>query len=813
MVGLTLAVLLSAYGTAFAAEAAKIKVDAIETTPGTSVALDVTISGNPGILGATLQVTYDSDLTLMGAKNGEAFSALTMTKPGKYESGCKFGWDGQELDPSDIKDGTILTLNFDVSATAQPGSTHVVSVKCDAPVDSNLNVVDVTVVNGTITIAGQASEDAEPEFLQVTKDTTEYDAGSTLAADDLNVWVVYTDKTTKKLSASDYVVDSSSVDMTTPGTYQLVVGYTEGDETLVAEIPITVNAVLESITAKMSKVSYGAGDEIDLAGLTVMARYTGGSTRKVTNFITNAVSIDMSTAGAKTLEISYTEGLKTVTTEVVLEVKPVLKSLDVTKAKTAYEPGDTLNVDDLTVKAVYAGQDAKTLAAGDYVVDDSAIDMSKAGEYTLKVSYIEGGVTVEQDVTITVSTKLLAITAKKTKTEFFVGDAFTLDDLEVKAVYSGNVSRTLEQGEYAVADDDIDLNTVGEQWFTVSFTEREKTVTTSISITVKPIILYLTVTKGTIVYEQGSTLDLSDLTVSAYFSDGTEGAITDYETDSASIDMSTLGAKTLTITCRQGDNVATATTPIVVIEKGASDDKIDINTFDASLEFSSSRYDFGWEIKPDVTVSGLTESTDYIVNYLNNVNVGTAEVQIVGVNKYKGTKSLYFTITKVDIAYSDLELAKTSYAYTGKAIKPALTSYGMNIWVVAGDYATTYPKDCTNIGTKTVTVKATDTGNYSGTMKLTYQIVPGKAAYKKLTAGKKQMTVAIKAQKGGVKYQVRYRIGTGKWKTVSTAKTSLVVKKLTGGKQYTVQIRAFKKVSGKTYYGAWSAAKKVTIKK
>ena len=47
------------------------------------------------------------------------FSVLTMTKPGKYTSPCKFTWDGQELSTDDIKDGTILNLKFSIGDSAR----------------------------------------------------------------------------------------------------------------------------------------------------------------------------------------------------------------------------------------------------------------------------------------------------------------------------------------------------------------------------------------------------------------------------------------------------------------------------------------------------------------------------------------------------------------------------------------------------------------------------------------------------------------------------------------------------------------------
>ena len=66
-------------------------------------------------------------------------------------------------------------------------------------------------------------------------------------------------------------------------------------------------------------------------------------------------------------------------------------------------------------------------------------------------------------------------------------------------------------------------------------------------------------------------------------------------------------------------------------------------------------------------------------------------------------------------------------------------------------------------------------------------------------------------------YQIQYSLKSsfsGK-KIVKIAKKTTVKKtvaKLTKGKTYYVRIRSVKKVSGRTYYSAWSAKKKVKVK-
>lgn len=64
-------------------------------------------------------------------------------------------------------------------------------------------------------------------------------------------------------------------------------------------------------------------------------------------------------------------------------------------------------------------------------------------------------------------------------------------------------------------------------------------------------------------------------------------------------------------------------------------------------------------------------------------------------------------------------------------------------------------------------------------------------------------------------YEVRYKLGstTKTVKVTSASTVSKVIKSLTKGKTYTVDVRAYKTVSGTTYYSAWSTAKKVKISK
>ena len=87
---------------------------------------------------------------------------------------------------------------------------------------------------------------------------------------------------------------------------------------------------------------------------------------------------------------------------------------------------------------------------------------------------------------------------------------------------------------------------------------------------------------------------------------------------------------------------------------------------------------------------------------------------------------------------------------------------------------------------------------------------------KSAKAGEMTVKWGKNAKAGG--YQLQYATAKNfkgaKAVTVKKAKTtSVTIKKLAKGKKYYVRVRTYQKVSGKTYYSAWSASKNVTIKK
>lgn len=222
--------------------------------------------------------------------------------------------------------------------------------------------------------------------------------------------------------------------------------------------------------------------------------------------------------------------------------------------------------------------------------------------------------------------------------------------------------------------------------------------------------------------------------------------------------------------------------------------------------------------KPSVTVkfgtNVLKEGTDYKVTYRNNTAIGTAWAKITGIGKYRGTVSKSFKIIKRSVNKLTFPILKDR-TYNGKSQKPSLTirNNGTKL-TYKKDYTVTYSKN-KNVGRAVITVKFK--GNYSGTKKLYFHILPKAVSLSTVkSTARKKMKVTWKKVSGGSSYQVQYSLKSNfsgaKTVTAGSGSSSKTISKLASKKTYYVRIRSYKKVSGKTYYSAWSKAKKVRVK-
>ncbi len=146
----------------FAAPASQpiISVEDVWAASGSTVEVNVAISGNPGIYGATLTISWAEGLELVDAESGDVFNGLSYQEPSRYVStGTNFIWYGTRL--REIKDGTVLKLTFEVAEDVEESAVLAINVTGDALTDAEDNTVTASYENGSVRIVNYLPGDTD----------------------------------------------------------------------------------------------------------------------------------------------------------------------------------------------------------------------------------------------------------------------------------------------------------------------------------------------------------------------------------------------------------------------------------------------------------------------------------------------------------------------------------------------------------------------------------------------------------------------------------------------------------------------------
>ncbi len=145
-----------------------------------------------------------------------------------------------------------------------------------------------------------------------------------------------------------------------------------------------------------------------------------------------------------------------------------------------------------------------------------------------------------------------------------------------------------------------------------------------------------------------------------------------------------------------------------------------IDDMEAALSQTEYTYD-GTAKEPAVTIEGLTAGTDFTVAYANNTDAGTAAVTVTGKGNYTGTIGKSFVVYPASIEEAVITNIHDA-EYTGNSFvqSPVLT-IGEKALTAGTDY-TISDSDRTDVGTATLTIYGK--GNYSGVIKVDFEITP-----------------------------------------------------------------------------------------
>lgn len=201
---------------------------------------------------------------------------------------------------------------------------------------------------------------------------TRYFVGETFDSTGLVITAYYNDNTSEQVTG--YTL--SSLDMSAYGSKTVTVTF---DEKTVDFSILVVDITGIEIKTPPMKQEYLVGDTLDSTGLTVLVKYTDGTSETITSGFTIS-ELDSLSIGEKEITVSYKN--HTATFKVLVYE---LQGIRITHypEKTYYRVGETFDPTGLVVVAMWTDNTEKEIT--DYTV--SGFDSSKAGTKTITVSY------------------------------------------------------------------------------------------------------------------------------------------------------------------------------------------------------------------------------------------------------------------------------------------------------------------------------------------------------------------------------------------------------------------------------------------
>lgn len=293
------------------------------------------------------------------------------------------------------------------------------------------------------------------------------------------------------------------------------------------------------------------------------------------------------------------------------------------------------------------------------------------------------------------------------------------------------------------------------------------------------------------------------------------------------------------------DNIDAGTATLIVTGIGSYEGEltakfqigtVDITSDVVTKDYSnvSVQYEYKkMEIQPIVKMKqgdyNLSSMKDFEVEYVNNMNPGTAKITLRGIGNYTGTITKEFTINKRKMANASV---KTKFENNQLVVTVNVPDNGRTLESNI-DYTYTAVTDATGKITITITgigsncegtiVKVIEAADNPNRPVPTTTAAPKKVTVKKAVIKKavnkkgKKVKLSWKKVSGASGYNVRYalskkKLKKAKIKKIKKNKVSYIIKKLKQ-KKYFIQVRAYKVVDKKTYYGAWSKVKTVKVNK
>ena len=320
------------------------------------------------------------------------------------------------------------------------------------------------------------------------------------------------------------------------------------------------------------KTDYLVGESLDTTGLIIHGELTYHYYHEINGLdgVLNIYSpdFDSDTPGEYSVCIEYTENGITCTTSYDVTVRyPNIEDVDLYgDYQTVFGIGEEFNYDGLYVDCYL--EDGHWTEADEIEVDDSEVDMSTAGEYTVYVTAYVNGISYTTSYTITVEDQSLEyITLSGNyQTVFEVGDDFNSNGLIVTAHYANGDSAVVTN--YSVITRLINMDQAGTYTVRVRYSENGVTTTVLYDITVVyngPALTGITLSGDyQTTFEFGEPFNHSGLIVTAHYSDGTSTQVTGFSVLPLNYNANSAGSYTVIVNYSDNGGFAIASYTVTV---------------------------------------------------------------------------------------------------------------------------------------------------------------------------------------------------------------------------------------------------------
>ena len=403
----------------------------------------------------------------------------------------------------------------------------------------NINVIldkaSVSIYEDNETTVQATFSPNEPEISEVTW-TSDNPAIATVTAQDGNKGLI------KGIS-------SGSTTITATVTYN---GKTYSKSCTVTVTAKKVTAV--EVVAQPTKTQYFVGETFDPAGMQIQVTYNNGTKSDYSTYDFSTLpgkvtfaTVSTTTAGTKTVRLTYKEGSTSVSTTfriTVVAVKPTKIEFLNAPTKKFYvgDASTAFNAAGLEVHVTYNNGTTKDFDATELNISYSGFDTTTAKTITMTGTY--EGVSGTFDVVINpVELVSVAVKTMPNKTKYYVGDTFDQTGLTLTATYNNGKTETIANG---ITCTGFSSEAVGSKTVTASYGGKSTTFNVDIEA-VKLVSIAVKTNPTKMSYYQGDALDSTGLTLTATYNNGNTETVTTGFTCSA-LDSSSAGQKTITVT-------------------------------------------------------------------------------------------------------------------------------------------------------------------------------------------------------------------------------------------------------------------------